>query len=40
MSKDIKTVLLGAASVLVAGWVMNQFYDVSIIKQASDGFDK
>jgi hypothetical protein len=37
---DIKTVVLTALGVMVAGYVMNMMYDVSIVKQASDGFDK
>ena len=37
--KDLKTVALVAAGVLVAGYIMNAFYDVGIVKQASDGFD-
>ncbi|MGD1880015.1 MAG: hypothetical protein ACFB13_21235 [Kiloniellaceae bacterium] len=40
MQKHLTTVALVAAGVMVAGWIMNQFYDVDIVKQASDGFDK
>jgi hypothetical protein len=36
---DIKLVALVALGVLVAGYIMNQFYDVELIKNASDGFD-
>lgn len=39
MRQDIKAVALVVIGVLVAGYVMNQLYDVSIIKSASDGFD-
>ncbi|MHC8493640.1 MULTISPECIES: hypothetical protein [Thalassospira] len=40
MKGDIKTVVLTALGVMVAGYVMNMMYDVAIVKQASDGFDK
>ncbi|WP_256359944.1 MULTISPECIES: hypothetical protein [Thalassospira] len=39
MTKDIKTVGLVALGVLVAGYIMNVGYGISVVKQASDGFD-
>lgn len=41
MKKDMKTVALVALGVMVAGAIMNQFYNqIGVIEFASDGFDK
>lgn len=39
MQKDIKTVLLAAAGVVLAGYLMNKLYDMEPFTSASDGFD-
>lgn len=39
MGKDFKTIALVAVGVFVAGLVMNQLKDVTLVKQARQGFD-
>lgn len=38
MPKDLKTVALVAAGVIVAGYVMYTFRDVQVISDTRDGF--